>query len=382
MSADLVSAELDECLHSPICRSLKVFLLPCGFSCGPFSSALVSHRSPARFSGIKRSAMHKICFVSVFALLTFTLGSSRLGAATLQEDFSSNPLERGWSVTGSAHLFEWDPTAQHLRVTWDSSQPNSFFHRPLGVTLSRADDFNLSFKLRMESIEVGVNPAKPYTFQIGLGFLNVAEATNYFRGSGFNSPNLVEFNYFPDSGFGATISPVMICTNHEFASSFNFPLEMALEDLFVVQMSYSAAAQVLTTMITRNGEPFGPIDPVTFPEQFTDFAVNDFAISSYSDAGQHPDFGGSIRARGVVEDLRIVFPDPPLGRVMMARAGSHWTARFATRPGWTYTLERTDKFQTWTSVGTPAQGNGEEIVLADTAPLEGAGFYRVKANRE
>jgi hypothetical protein len=328
--------------------------------------------------------MHKFCLVSALAFLASTLGSPRLGAETFHEDFSANPLEGGWSVAGSAHLFEWDAAAQNLRVTWDSSQPNSFFHRPLGTTLSRADDFSFSFQLRMESIAIGVTPEKPFTFQIAAGFLNVAEAvsSNYFRATGFNSPNLVEFNYFPDSGFGATIAPIMISTNHDFAARFNFPFELTLDDLFEIEMSYRAATRTLTTTMTRNGEPFGPMAPVTLPENFTDFAVPDFAISSYSDEGQLPDQGGSILARGMVDDLRIVLSAPPLGRISAARVESGWRVRFATRAGWTYTLERTGDFEAWIPVGTPAEGSDEEMALIDPTPSPEAAFYRVKASRE
>jgi hypothetical protein len=328
--------------------------------------------------------MHKFCLVSTLALLTLTPGSARFSAATFHEDFSANPLDRGWNITGSAHLFEWNASAQNLRVTWDSSEPNSFFHRPLGITLSRADDFTFSFKLRMESIDIGVTPDKPFTFQIAAGFLNIAEAStsNYFRGSGFSSPNLVEFNYFPDSGFGATIAPMMISTNHEFAAGFNHPFELTLDDLFEIELSYSAATRTLTTTMTRNGEPFGPIDPVTLADNFTDFAVPDFAISSYSDEGQHPDYGGSILARGIVDDLRIVLSAPPLGRISAASTEFGWTVRFESRAGWIYMLERTVDFKTWTPVGTPAEGSGEEIILVDPTPAESAAFYRVKASRE
>ena len=63
------------------------------------------------------------------------------------EIFSSNPLESEWAIHGDNSLFAWDETRQALRVTWDSSRTNSYFHHPLGTTLSASDDFALSFDL-------------------------------------------------------------------------------------------------------------------------------------------------------------------------------------------------------------------------------------------
>ena len=53
-------------------------------------------------------------------------------AATISEDFSSDPLKNGWQIFGDTNLFRWDAANRVLDVTWDSSQPNSYFYHPLG----------------------------------------------------------------------------------------------------------------------------------------------------------------------------------------------------------------------------------------------------------
>src|SRR5260370_18851825 len=123
-------------------------------------------------------------------------------AATITECFTTNPLTRGWRVFGSTNLFAWDATNQNLKVTWDSSQTNSYFYVPLGTILDRYDDFSLSLDLKLFDVAAGVATNKPSTFQLALGFLNLVDRTktNVFRRNGHASPNLAEFDFFPQAG--------------------------------------------------------------------------------------------------------------------------------------------------------------------------------------
>ena len=92
---------------------------------------------------------------------------------------------------------------QNLDVTWDSSQSNSYFYHSLGTIVAKSDNFGISFDLQLSNIVVGVNPAKPATFELAVGFINLASATstNLERGVGMNAThgahNLCEFDYFP-----------------------------------------------------------------------------------------------------------------------------------------------------------------------------------------
>src|SRR5262249_53776107 len=126
------------------------------------------------------------------------------GAVTFPEDFAANPATESWQAFGDRSLFHWNSTNHNLEITWDSSHPNSYFARPLNTVLSRSDDFSLEFDLRLADITVGTTPGKPFTFQLAIGFIDLVKATgtNFLRGTGTDSTDLAEFDYFPDSGFG------------------------------------------------------------------------------------------------------------------------------------------------------------------------------------
>jgi hypothetical protein len=304
-------------------------------------------------------------------------------AGTLQEDFSSDPASRGWQVFGNTNLFSWDALNQDLQVTWDSSRPNSYFYHRLGTILTREDDFSMAFDLRLADIRPGVNTNKIGAFELAICLCNFSEASrsNFLRGTGTDSPDLVEFDYFPDAGFGATIWPTFISTNSSF--NYNGPsdytaLALTTNDWFRVVMTYTALNSTLTTTMTRNGAAFGPIHSVSLSTNFTDFRVDTFAISSYSDTGDDYD---SLLAHGTVDNLAITTPLlPVIGMTGGFVSDNTWKVQFTSRSNWLYTLERTIDFQTWTSASS-ASGNGTNLVLQDTAPAPGKSFYRVSAQR-
>src|SRR5216110_1712589 len=109
--------------------------------------------------------------------LLWMLGRPLGWATVLHEDFSSDPLEGRWQIFGDRSLFQWDSSAQVLAVTWDSSHSNSFFHLPLGLVLTAADDFSFAFDLRLQDIRAGSTPDKSNEFEIAIGLLNRTGAT-------------------------------------------------------------------------------------------------------------------------------------------------------------------------------------------------------------
>src|SRR5438105_4188685 len=127
--------------------------------------------------------------VAAASLISFVLSAK---ATTLSESFGTDPLQHGWKIFGDTNLFFWDSTNQVLDVTWDSSQSNSYFYYPLGTVIARTDDFSLAFDLQLADIGVGRNTNKASSFSIGVGFLNLQQATqtNFFRGTGVDSPDL------------------------------------------------------------------------------------------------------------------------------------------------------------------------------------------------
>jgi hypothetical protein len=297
----------------------------------------------------------------------------------LNEDFTGDPLARGWKITGDPSLFRWNATNQNLEVTWDSARRNSYFYRPLNTILGKSDDFAVSFDLRLETIAIGLRPGKLFTFELAIGLLDLqtASSTNFVRGTGTQSPNLVEFDYFPDSGFGATISPTIISTNNQFASGFSFPFELTTNALFKVVLNYTGSSRTMVTTMTRNGQSFGPIKEVVLPAAFTDFRVDTLAISSYSDAGAD----GSILAKGVVDNLRAELPHPPIRDLQGGVVNRAWQIQFLGQTNWVYTLERTDDFRQWAPVSPKTPGTGSRQSMQDAAALTGKSFYRVRAER-
>jgi hypothetical protein len=300
-------------------------------------------------------------------------------STTIVEDFATDPAGHAWQTFGTASLFHWNPTNQNLEVTWDSSQPNSYFYRPLGYPLTKTDDFSLEFDLHPERILAGVSAGKPNAFELALGFVNLADATapSLQRGTAKNSPNLVEFDYFPDTGYGATISPVVVSTNDRFFPSFSFPLELTAGDNFHVRLQYLAGALKLATTMTRNGAPFGPIQDVALPSDFGDFNVDAASISSYSDAGAD----GSLLAQGTVDNVALTVPGPPVGKLANQFSRGTFAVSFQCRSNWLYTLETTTDFQSWTPATPATLSQSDRLVLSNAGSVTNQAFFRVKAQR-
>lgn len=294
------------------------------------------------------------------------------GAATFTEDFSTAPTN--WLVHGDSSLFSWNTNA--LDVIWDSRAPNSYFYHNLGTVLARDDDFRFEFELTLHNAAIGVTPNRPYTFEVALGLINLrtAVATDFFRGQFTGTRNIVEFDYFPAfSSFGATVATTLVSSNNTFAYAHNFPMEMPFGDLFHVRMEYTASNSTLITTMTRNGESFGPLEEVRLGPTFSDFRLDAFSISSYSD--ERAD--GSILAHGSVDNIILVYPDPPLTRLTGRFVGALFEARFSSRTNWHYQLEHTTDLSSWNAVGAVIPGTGGEMALTHNRP----GFYRVRAER-
>lgn len=333
--------------------------------------------------------MFRIHFVAL-ALAGACCFAGSAPADTFTEDFSSHPAAHGWRLAGDASLFQWNSTNQNLEVTWDSSRTNSYFHRPLGTVLTRSDDFTIDFDLQLRDIAIGTTPGKPYAMQIAVGFVNLAGATNdgYFRATGYDSPNVAEFNYFPDSGFGASVSPTFVSSNNQFAAAFFSSFTLTTNDLFHITMNYTASNLTLVTLMTSNGLPFGPIEDVILGGPpyfipFSDFRVDALSISSYTDAGQDPLYAGSIKAHGTVDNFAVTIPSPPVKNLTGGFSNQTWQVQFTSRTNWSYTLERTGDFVSWTTVSSGVAGHGGALSLSETNASPGpANFYRVNAQRQ
>ncbi len=315
--------------------------------------------------------------------------SAALGGQTILEDFTTDPAARGWQAYGDTNLFGWNAAAGALAVTWDSRETNSYFARPLGTVLGADDSFQIAFDLRLDDLTPGIDPAKTNSpFQISAGLIRLSDATapGFVRGSGSQSPNLVEFSFFPDPGgdwqWGPSLT-AMICdrTGLSWSSGGFAPAGLTVGDTFRVMMDYDATTRVMSTAVLRNGEPFAVPSPTSFGTNFTDFRVDAFAACSYSDAGQWPGYEGSVLAHGAVDNVELTLPDPPVTTVTGAVSGDHWTARFTSQANWTYTLEATTDWSSWVRVSAVTPGTGSALMLTDTNALGARAWYRVLAER-
>lgn len=337
---------------------------------------------------------NRLVLPALAGLVLFAASSVR--GVTISETFSGNPLTNGWSVLGDANLFTWDATNQNLRVTWDSTRTNSYFHQPLGFTVTRHDDFQIEFDLTLDDCISGHEPGKTGPLQIGIGLLNLADATSadFGRGSYGGTPNLAEFNYFPYGyyTFGQDIFPSDPTTVFDFVSSSGFgyaptffdpfyEFELPTKQVVRVTIQYTAQNQSLLLNLTTNHvlmyQPPAVVlnDPAS--SGFSggdDFRVDTFSISSYSSYG---DPFSSVLGHGMVDNIMVHVP--PVQDLTGAFSNQVWQAQFRSRSNWLYTLERTVDWSGWTNVSGTVSGNATKLLLQDTSPPTGQAFYRVRA---
>jgi hypothetical protein len=338
---------------------------------------------------IERPEMRKLIPGSLApAVLIVLFNCTGLNAAvTRTEQFASDPLNNGWEARGDTNLIRWVPADQNLRVTWDSSKANTYLRWPLGNIVTSEDDFSFSADLLLHDFTAGVRPEFPGTFQIAFGFQNRADADklNFIRGTGADSPNLVEFNYFPDSGFGPTVWPAMIPTNGVMNYSgtgdfsiFALPPGVPMK----ISLAYAASNHTVTLTITTNGAVVGQVVDAPLVDVQRGFRLDAFAIASYSEFGQNPQYPGSVLAHGAIDNIEIIIPPRPLGETTGRLISGEWIHEFETLPGWRYRLESSEDLVNWSEVGGEVNGTGTHATLRATNQSNSSHrFFRVKATR-
>jgi hypothetical protein len=318
-----------------------------------------------------------------------------LHAGTLSENFSHDPALNGWQVFGDTNLFQWDPVNHNLKVTWDSSQSNSYFYHPLGTILGTNDNFSMAFDLVLNDYAIGVNPSAPRSFELATGLMNYSEATstNFLR-AGYSltqpvlQPDLAEFDFFqwddvqpfPDTN---TVWPSFIDSQNDFYwggdSSYGV-VELPTNIVMHVTMNYTAANQTCVLNITTNGTAVvAPMEAVLNAPgvYFGDYHLDTFAVESYSDTGS----GASLLAHGTIGNVVLVVPPPPVGLLQGAVVNGVGQVTFASQTGWNYVLQSSADLQSWLPAGPAVAGKGGNLILQDTNPAQPHQFYRVNAMR-
>lgn len=318
--------------------------------------------------------------LSVLALASGSIlcAVSSLGA-TFQEDFSCDPSTRGWKTFGTTNLFQWDATHHNLQVTWDSSQPNSYFYHPLGTVLAKEDGFSVEFDLQINDAQyTGV-------YEAAVGLFHVADATSpTFSRPAADAPNLFEFDYFPDDGSGEpNIAATMTDTTASATNWGHFyfifdVLPMASGVTYHVRLNHPAGQAAIEANVFANGQLYSSM-PLQYPAQMVDIRLDAFAVSSYSAAGDT--WGDSILAHGTLANVLVTMPSPPVQQIINSFSNGHWQVQFGAKTNWLYTLERTSDLKAWADASAATPGVSGLMTLADTNSPTRQAFYRIRAER-
>lgn len=277
--------------------------------------------------------MFRFKFAAVFGL-ALALGRSTLASVSFTEDFSTNPFVV-WSFgigsgDPSTNRFVWNSSAASaytgdpvgaLDVHLDSSLPTVRLQRPLGVTVTDANDFLLKARFSFTVTGAPTNQS----MQIAFGLVNSSLTGGNRTGSDGvfiddDTFHTVEFNYFPQiSTFsspptGPTLSPAVFGAHKpgndafgNFAAYFlseadlhdntngihELPQNVTLE----AALAYSSATKTFTlTMRQVNGDnsttlletEVPPMSLVNLPAFGTydtnfPFSVDSLAIMAYRD---------------------------------------------------------------------------------------------------
>jgi hypothetical protein len=299
----------------------------------------------------------------------FTLATAP--AATLVEKFATDPSLAGWQAYGDTNLFQWNSTNQVLDVTWDSTQPNSYYYHPLGATFTQTDSFCVLFDLQLNDA-VAFNSGS----ELAIGLLNFSDATNVdFSRADSTAINVAEFDYFPAYSYGGNPYPasadatlIDAATNYYFAYDDDVTLNPGLYHVLLI---HQAGTSTISGEVFTNGQLMTALSSV-YNGGTGAFQVDTLAIDNYADDG----IGDSILAHGSVANLAFASP-LPVGVLSTIAAGQ---VQFASDTNWLYTLEQTADFQTWSVAAPSAPGTVTNLVLQATNLPASQSFYRVSAN--
>jgi hypothetical protein len=301
-------------------------------------------------------------------------------ATLVYEKFATDPALDGWQVFGDTNLFQWDATNHVLDVTWDSTQPNSYFYHPLGVTLTTNDSFCVQFDLQVSNAV-----AYGYGQQLAIGLLHWSDATNadFSRTIAYPpniSPNVFEFDFYPAVTSGdypepETVSASIVDADANYEWNADYQSLIPGVTYHIVLLHYANSSGI-SGVIYTNGQVMSVFPLVNNYYPTNDdgaFIVDTLSITSYADDGYGDE---DIFAQGTIDNLSFASP-LPVGLIQTLTAGQ---IQFSSDTNWLYTLEQSTNFQTWTPAAPVIFGNGTNLVLQATNAPAGECFYRVRAD--
>jgi hypothetical protein len=293
-------------------------------------------------------------------------------ATLVYEKFATDPALDGWQVFGNTNLFQWDSTNQVLDVTWDSSQPNSYFYHPLGVTLTTNDSFCVQLDLQLSDAT-----ASGYGNEVAIGLLHFCDATNAdFNRANSPLPNLFEFDYFPADDYGdpASIDATLKDSQPGYAGLYFVYDNVTLNPgvTYRIVLIHHVGDETITGVVYTNGVVLSTLPFSYGGASVGDFQLDTLSINCFADDG----YGDSVFAQGTVANLACATP-LPVDQITTTAAGQ---VQFCSDTNWLYTLEQTADFQTWMPAAPAIFGNGTNLVLQATNTPAGQCFYQVRAD--
>jgi hypothetical protein len=310
--------------------------------------------------------MKKTLLVPLALAGLFVLSAAH--ATLVLEKFATDPTLDGWQIFGDTNLFQWDSTNHDLAVTWDSSQTNSYFYHPLGATFTKADNFCVMFNLNLTDAE-----ATGY-FELAVGLCNLADATgtNFSRANGI-SPNLFEFDYFPDGGYGSSVDATFFDASNNFYYDYDDSQSLVNGVTYQVVLIHRAGESSISGTVFTNGQIFSTL-PQVATDGAGDFRLDTISISSYTTTDDY--YGDSLLAHGTVDKLAFASP-LPISTVNVLSVGK---IQFGSDTNWLYTLEQSSDLQNWSPAAPGVFGIGTNLVLQATNLPVDKSFFRVRAN--
>jgi hypothetical protein len=317
--------------------------------------------------------MKKVRSLAIASL--FVLSVASVAAGTLVEKFATDPALAGWRIFGNTNLFQWDSTNHVLDVTWDSTQPNSYFYHPLGVTLTTNDSFCVQFDLQLTNASVSGSGN-----EIAIGLLHFSDATNTdFNRANSPLPNLFEFDYFPafvydGDSYPASVNATLKDSQSGYAGFYVVYDNVTLDSTvtYRVVLIHRAGEGVITGAICTNGVVVSKLPLGYGSAPVGNFQFDTLSVNCFTDDG----YGDSVFAQGTVANLAFATPLP----VEKINSSTTGVVQFASDTNWLYQLEQSTDFQNWSPAAPPVPGNGTNLVLRATNPPPDKTFYRVRAD--
>lgn len=310
-------------------------------------------------------------------------GGTSIEASTWREDFTQDPIPRGWTSSGETNRFVWNASEGRMEVSWDTACPHSFFAHGLPQTVSETQDFSMAFDLHLTRAEGGIRSGRPGAMQVAVGFLNLprARANRYLRGAG-KAFEVLEFNWFPEGfipGYGTvepTLSTITYDANGKVLADFAFPFLLEIGRTHRVSMRHDANPRQVITQVEHEGQVVATTR-IIIPPGFGGFQLDALALMVWD---ERTSFSDSLGASGWVDNIEIIVPDAPVGTVTLLP--SQREVELLALSGWSYRLEASLDLREWQTVDGPRPGAGEVLRLADPRKAQfPQQFYRVQAGR-